>query len=148
MKSGANPLLQRLIRDVQKSRTPGTAQKLACARRQEVAFQLTHVDGHLSDGLAGVHQVQNSLLATQGTDCADILYQAGVCRNMRYADELGPMAANQVGHGLHIDTAFHFVRCPHDSHAEASLERQKLYLTGCVVVARGEDGVTACKRNR
>ena len=52
-----------------------------------------------------------------GTDGADGLHQAGVCRNMGHAYEPGVVVANQFRHGLHVDPAFDSVWRSQDPYA-------------------------------
>jgi hypothetical protein len=59
--------VQDRIGNVEKSRSPRPAQKLASRARQNVTADHTHIDGHLTNRLAGVEHVDQLVLACDTT---------------------------------------------------------------------------------
>mgnify|MGYP001178652257 CR=1 FL=1 len=87
-KERLQPKLESTVRHVQEADTPRPAQKLSRSRRQEVTSYVLDIEGHLSNGLTGVDQVENLALAANGTNVRHSLDEARARRNVRDGDEL------------------------------------------------------------
>ena len=102
---GRTQAVEHRVTHVQESGAPRRPEELAPGRADQVAADLIHIDGELTDRLAGVEQVGNAGGSNQGTGLGDGIDEPALARDMGERDECHATPFEPPGQRVEVDLA-------------------------------------------